>query len=77
MVVGTTFKVEFAAKVGANGFGGSLEAEGGGSGSKISRVLALVAGLLGGNVLFLGDQVVNALFKFHLKQLFKTAGDRY
>jgi hypothetical protein len=65
VVVGTAFKVEFATEVGANWLGGSLEAEGRGSGGEISGVLTLVTGLLRCNVLFLGDQVVNALFKFH------------
>lgn len=65
-----SLEVELAGEVGANGLGGGLEAEGRGGGCKICGVLTSVALGLNGDVLLLGDQVVNALFKFHLYQLF-------
>ena len=67
--VRATLKIEFAGKVRANILGGSVQAKGRASGFKIVRVLRSVALGLGRDVLLLRNQVVNALFKFHLNQL--------
>jgi hypothetical protein len=67
--VGATLKVEFTRQIRANGLGSSFQTECGGSGLQVSWVLTSMAFRLGCNILLLGDQVVNTLFKFHIIQL--------
>ena len=67
--VGATLEVEFTRQIRADGLGRGVEAERGGGGLQVSWVLTSMALWLGRNVLLLGDQVVNTLFKFHIIQL--------
>ena len=67
--VGATLEVEFTRQIRADGLGRGFEAERGGGGLQVSWVLTSMALWLGRNVLLIGDQVVNTLFKFNIIQL--------
>lgn len=60
MGVRATFQVELAGQVGADGLRRGLETKGRGSRREVGWELRLIAFGLLGNVLLLGDQVVNA-----------------
>jgi len=66
VAVRPTFEVELSSDVGANVLACGFETEGRAGRRQVSGVHALVSLGLRSDVLFLGDQVVNALFKFHL-----------
>lgn len=71
MRVGTSLQIELARQIGALRLGRRFEAESGGSGGHVGRVLRPVALLLWSSELFLGDQVVDALLVDHLPLCFR------